>query len=86
MRRYWAGGPAGLWLIQEMREDLNQPYLVSAADLFVLGGVAEMTADRFALAGVAIEFDQEEECPGQWALMWILFRFGRGAEGKFTRW
>ena len=30
-----------------MREDLNQLYLVSAA------GVAEMTADQFALAGVA---------------------------------
>ena len=34
-------------MIQEMREGLDQLYLVSAV------GVAEMTADQFALAGVA---------------------------------
>ena len=39
-------GRQGLWLIQEMREGLNQMYLVSAV------GVAEMTADQFTLAGV----------------------------------
>ena len=43
-----------------MREDLNQLYLVSAAgvaemtaDKFALAGVAEITADLFALGGVA---------------------------------
>ena len=40
-------GRQGLWLIQEMKEDLNQLYLVSAV------GVVEMTADQFALAGAA---------------------------------
>ena len=40
-------GWQGLWLIQEMKEDLNQLYLVSAV------GVVEMTADQFALAGAA---------------------------------
>ena len=47
MRWCWAGGQ-GLWLMQEIREDLNQLYLVSAV------GVAEMTADKYALAGVAV--------------------------------
>ena len=46
MRRYWKGWQ-GLRLIKEMREDLNQLYLVSAV------GVDEMAADQFALAGVA---------------------------------
>ena len=64
-------GWQGLWLIQEIREDLNQLYLVSAvgviemtADQFALAGVAEITADLFMLGGVAIDFDLEEEYLG----------------------
>ena len=54
-----------------MREDLNQLYLVSAvgfakmtADQFALVCVAEVTTDRLALAGDAIDFDQGEEYRG----------------------
>ena len=35
------------------------------ADIFALVGVAEITANRLGLVGDAIDFDLEEEYPGQ---------------------
>ena len=68
-------------------------YLVSAvgiaemtADRFALAGVAETTIAGFALAGISIDFNLEEEHPGQWEFKWILFiQFGQERRSKFTR-
>ena len=89
-------GRQGPQSIQDTTENLNQVYLVSAAgdpraqgqvhvlplimefaeitaDRFALAGVAEISAGRFALASVAVDFNVGEE----WELRRILLiQFG----------
>ena len=56
------------------------------ADQFALAGVAETTTGWFALAGVSTEFDLEEEYPGLWEFKWVaLMQVGQERRRKIRK-